>query len=36
MAAGNLDVVHGNGASIRRYDLAAAFTWGSIFGELES
>ncbi|TDL27118.1 hypothetical protein BD410DRAFT_714859 [Rickenella mellea] len=33
MATGTLDVVHG---AVGRYEMAAAFTWGSIFGELES
>ncbi|KAI5120013.1 hypothetical protein M0805_008474 [Coniferiporia weirii] len=37
MATGTLDVIHGAGASVGgRYEMAAAFTWGSIFGELES
>lgn len=37
MATGTLDVVHGAGATIGgRYETSAAFTWGTIFGELES
>ncbi len=37
MATGAMDVVHGGGTGMMsRYEIAAAFTWGSIFGELES
>jgi nuclear pore complex protein Nup205 len=41
MATGTLDVVHGvaslgTGVGGGRYEMSAAFTWGSIFGELES
>lgn len=37
MATGTLDVVHGGSVSLSsRYETSAAFTWGSIFGELES
>lgn len=37
MATGTLDIVQGLGSSMGgRYETAAAFTWGSIFGELES
>ncbi|KAH8115108.1 nucleoporin Nup186/Nup192/Nup205 [Phellopilus nigrolimitatus] len=37
MATGTLDVIHGTGAGVGgRYEMSVAFTWGSIFGELET
>lgn len=35
MATGTLDVIHGAGANVGRYESSAAFTWASIFSELD-